>query len=545
MSSNARASGMPSSSAGKEVGDIVQTPNAPIKSWRYLGGGKWEPNDAVRFTETSPGGGIGLLTDGRSVLRRQLLLEAFPLPKMRAIFDPMRCSIGSVTKPASVAVSVVDAPGEMYGRALKFDIPSGLAAQIINIPIIADPVSGQHPKALPKVEVRIKCSDWGALTRGHIRLYETVGTAGYGWMIVNDFSGKTFWSLKGSGSAAWNDQWRTMVLTPYRLPVSIGAPTSWNESAPEYTVRGVGLVVSTSAACSIEINRVSSPEWAYGAIITQLDGGYAASYLPVFDAFRRRGWRGVVSRVVADNAEYMSEAQYLAVRDAGWDLCQHVHKYGGVNGLDGTVTADDLRAALASWSWMADARGYTTSSPGRRTAANYQNAFPSALGDAAMIYRECGVLGARGLISDATFGYDPADATVDTTNMNTPWCGGWNPAFGRHNRGFLDAGNGATVSARNTYAGSDLHKMVSRCRAGTDLGWTYIHRVQQFDGAAYPQAGNNGEDFVRDFIADIERGGVVPITATEADFLTYERPGDIYLDRLGVWRSRLTGQIAL
>ena len=57
MSSNARASGMPSSSAGKEVGDIVQTPNAPIKSWRYLGGGKWEPNDAVRFTATGPGGG--------------------------------------------------------------------------------------------------------------------------------------------------------------------------------------------------------------------------------------------------------------------------------------------------------------------------------------------------------------------------------------------------------------------------------------------------------------------------------------------------------
>lgn len=60
MSSNARASGMPSSSAGKEVGDIVQTPDAPIKSWRYLGGGKWEPNDVVRFTETSPGGVVRL-----------------------------------------------------------------------------------------------------------------------------------------------------------------------------------------------------------------------------------------------------------------------------------------------------------------------------------------------------------------------------------------------------------------------------------------------------------------------------------------------------
>lgn len=69
MSSNARASGMPSSSAGKEVGDIVQTPDAPIKSWRYLGGGKWEPNDVVRFTETSPGGGNRFLVGGQELIQ--------------------------------------------------------------------------------------------------------------------------------------------------------------------------------------------------------------------------------------------------------------------------------------------------------------------------------------------------------------------------------------------------------------------------------------------------------------------------------------------
>jgi hypothetical protein len=39
------------------VGDVVDTPDSAIKSWRYLGAGEWEPNDAVRYT-TSPGGGI-------------------------------------------------------------------------------------------------------------------------------------------------------------------------------------------------------------------------------------------------------------------------------------------------------------------------------------------------------------------------------------------------------------------------------------------------------------------------------------------------------
>lgn len=49
----------PSSSAAYNVGDVVDTPDSAIKSWRYLGAGEWEPNDAVRYT-TSPGGGIGI-----------------------------------------------------------------------------------------------------------------------------------------------------------------------------------------------------------------------------------------------------------------------------------------------------------------------------------------------------------------------------------------------------------------------------------------------------------------------------------------------------
>lgn len=57
MTNSARRSGRPSSSAAYNVGDVVDTPDSAIKSWRYLGAGEWEPNDAVRYT-TSPGGGI-------------------------------------------------------------------------------------------------------------------------------------------------------------------------------------------------------------------------------------------------------------------------------------------------------------------------------------------------------------------------------------------------------------------------------------------------------------------------------------------------------
>ena len=47
MTNSARLSGRPSSSAAYNVGDVVDTPDSAIKSWRYLGAGEWEPNDGT------------------------------------------------------------------------------------------------------------------------------------------------------------------------------------------------------------------------------------------------------------------------------------------------------------------------------------------------------------------------------------------------------------------------------------------------------------------------------------------------------------------
>ena len=66
MTNSARRSGRPSSSAAYNVGDVVDTPDSAIKSWRYLGAGEWEPNDAVRYT-TGPGGGIELVAGGQPI----------------------------------------------------------------------------------------------------------------------------------------------------------------------------------------------------------------------------------------------------------------------------------------------------------------------------------------------------------------------------------------------------------------------------------------------------------------------------------------------
>ena len=66
MTNSARLSGRPSSSAAYNVTDVVDTPDSAIKSWRYLGAGEWEPNDAVRYTR-GPGGGNRLSIGARDV----------------------------------------------------------------------------------------------------------------------------------------------------------------------------------------------------------------------------------------------------------------------------------------------------------------------------------------------------------------------------------------------------------------------------------------------------------------------------------------------
>ena len=97
MTNSARLSGRPSSSAAYNVGDVVDTPDSAIKSWRYLGAGEWEPNDAVRYT-TSPGGGNRLFAGGDVISKYQDALRfAFPM-RFESGSSPARDSSGRGTQ---------------------------------------------------------------------------------------------------------------------------------------------------------------------------------------------------------------------------------------------------------------------------------------------------------------------------------------------------------------------------------------------------------------------------------------------------------------
>lgn len=553
MSSNARASGMPSSSAGKEVGDIVQTPDAPIKSWRYLGGGKWEPNDAVRFTATSPGGGIASRIvpvqsiGGRAQITRDYLLERFPLPVNRNIADRSNIDLANATLPAGCTAEWVDAQDEFGGKALKLSFAANTPTNAhVVLPLLPD-FRGNYPKALPRLEWRLMSSNFQTLNRLYLNAAEdATSTKKYLW-VANDNSGnKSQFGLKGPYTTSINGRYRTLVTTPYSNLTAVSTPMAWDENNREYEIRAISVNVilaqeeGVNIPGDLYINRVSSPEWACGALITQMDGGYELSRLPIFHEFWTRGWPGVVSRLYADQGDYIPDEYWPDFIRAGWDVCQHVAKQD-VTAMDATVTEQVLDKILQDFKRFAVALGIQGS--GLRTCSNLTNEAP-ILANAAAVLRRNGILGARGQWSDEAFGIDPRSALVDRTQITKPYPGGWAPRWGRYNRYYQDAGIGTTAEARNTFAGSDSETLMRRIVAGTDLGWCYIHRVMDA-----PTQGNIGPAFARDYIAAIEerfaRQELVPISATQADMLTYERPGDVYLSYDGAWKSRSSGKVVL
>ena len=478
------------------------------------------------------------------------ITDLFPLPTMRSIADPGNIDFANAWLTAGIALSWVDAQDEMYGKALRLSCDAGITNKTITLPLLPD-FRGNYPKALPRMEWRIKVSDWSAVTRVYLYATETVGTSkGMLWVAAAE-DGTSQFGAKGPHRAArWDNKFRTLVTTPYTNRTVVGGAV-WGDGSPEYTVKSIAITVSTTSAVTIDINRVACPEWERGALITQMDGGYETSREPIFYEFRKRGWPGVVSRVVQDHPEYIPDQYWPEFAAAGWDVAQHMSKNTQpVSAMD--VTTDDaaLREGIMDYRRFAQSLGVLNA--GTRCCSHLQDATPKGTSDGAAILRANGILTSRGLMPDGEFGIDPGAASTNTGDLfaNCPTPSGWSPRWGRYNRHFKSAAVGeATEAARDTFAGSNLEKYMARCAAGYDLGWTYFHRTQLYVPGQFPTDGNSGTNFVRDFISCVEgyvaSGRLLPISVSQADMLTYERPGDIYLSWDGAWKSRSTGKVAI
>ena len=105
-----------------------------------------------------------------------------------------------------------------------------------------------------------------------------------------------------------------------------------------------------------------------------------------------------------------------------------------------------------------------------------------------------------------------------------------------------------TPEARDMYSGSHLEEAILRTLASNELTWWYTHRIQTLTETT-PAADQNGPRFAADFVAHMDElvraDKAIPLTPLQADLLTYDRPGDVYMDWSGAWRSRTTGKVVL
>jgi len=319
----------------------------------------------------------------------------------------------------------------------------------------------------------------------------------------------------------------------------------WDENTPEAEIRAISFAFSTSAAVTLRLSRVYSPEWSRGAIVQVSDGGYQYFHDNLLPEFSARGWPGVVSRVANTDPYYTVDAQWQDYVSAGWDVCQHISQ-GNTSNSAATTTAQ-LEQSLHDFKRLAQA--LRINNPGNYNFSQFlTNAGRYNGNDIAGVLRKHGIQSSRGACSDAEFGIDPWDAKFYSVGWAAVQPHGFVPKHGRYNRWHIDAGNGATAADRDNYAVSDLKRLVAIAASGKNVGINYIHRPLPFDGTN-PQAGNVGLNLCRDYVADLaarfSTGDVIPLSISQLNGLTYDRPGDVFVRWDGEWVSRTTGKIVI
>ncbi|MCB0075242.1 MAG: hypothetical protein KDE20_27485, partial [Caldilineaceae bacterium] len=195
----------PSSSAAYNVGDVVDTPDSAIKSWRYLGAGEWEPNDAVRYT-MGPGVGNRFLTAGDLAVDAHVALRrgSRHIPGTPLLRAPTNTT--GVTSTAGAAVVATTRRGRACYE-VTFDAGSSNRNAIIPIPsrVYSDKISVtfevEDANEWNGGNFRLGLFTASGLTNGMRHQYSIgASNAWNGVRVVAPTEGE--WSVVGSGSWA-------------------------------------------------------------------------------------------------------------------------------------------------------------------------------------------------------------------------------------------------------------------------------------------------------------------------------------------------------
>ena len=482
------------------------------------------------------------------------------LPTHLPILSPERHSAMSPITVGSLTASY-QSGGERGRGMIRLAASGAISSTALRLPLPVSAEYGTYAKASARVHIRIRCNDWTQVQRLYVGLAQDGGSSNYHLLKVIESNVSRTGMTDPTHAARWANTWRTVVEHSDKK-TAVGAADTWDRSARYLNdIDGIVFTVTTLGACTIEIDRIYSPDWPIGFAVNIFDGAYKSSRDLVLPAFAARGWRCGMSGNRVDGTTsgvttFPTLADLADVAAQGHDVFMHGHYLSGATPtpMTGSVTeAEALEILSAARGAIAGALG-VGNRRGMRWHQWLTNTGRYAGTDMAGLLKSLGINAGRGDCTDAEYGIDPWNAktttwsTAPATETGTDLCG-YVSHRGRFNRIFAEWWDGltATPAGRDTYAGGGLQRSLEYAANCGDGIVSYTHNIVPNDGTN-PVNYDTGALHWRDYLADLDdnvrAGRLLVLSPTELEMLTYWRPGDVYLGWDGEWRNRSDGSIA-
>jgi hypothetical protein len=431
---------------------------------------------------------------------------------------------------------------EFCGSSIKISMSTAGTGLTARLPLsngVENGVASTPIKVGSLVHVRVRCSDWSAVTRLYLGFTQDGGMINYYLGKVVE-TGTSKYGLKDPTYAdKWTGQWRTLVFLSSEY-IKVGSAASWGSDARYFSTDGISLTVTTTAAVDIHINRIYSPDWPVSVICPILDGNYKNAREIFLRDFSARGWGfGVSGNAVIGTGIYPTMADMAAVSASGNDVFCHGHYLSGTSptSMTAAITEAQYSPVIASQRRALMASGCDQT--GLRWHQWLTNIGTYSGTDLAGVLRKFGIDACRADTIDGEFGVNP-NSTTYTSTASLFGAGGFAGQRGRFNRAYMPSYNGLTAGNYDNYGydgTTTLRKVFAYVKGACLALHPYFHQITD-----QPTSFDVGLNFYAEWLADtdaaVAAGNAVVVRPTDLERLTYWRSDDVYMRWDGEWVYR-------
>lgn len=475
-------------------------------------------------------------------------LKKWVYPTHTAILDPRRYAGMAPITSGALTCSHVTGTGELYGQAVRLAVSgatAGAAVELVSPGWSELAQEGSPVRCGPELHFAIKCSDWSQVSSFEIYFCAAPNILYYHNAVIVRTSAGTGWGYSGhkdpNYAARWNGITRDITihasaLTPSAAP---NAPPDWAKQGTRYfDLRSFRFVIVTTGAVTIDIQRIYSAEWPVGVVVPIFDASYQSAIAQAIAKMTSTGWNfGSSLHTMTAANEDPTPDTLKAVQAAGGDLFFHHH---GVTldaarlpvSMDGRHTANQIRRYFAEQLEYLRLQGYREI-PRSKFGLQFQMGKASDSNDVAGLYRESGIHGVRGYVTDAefgAFGYSDNTARIDYHTWVNP--------LGRYNLPILQMYVNRTSPTDDYYgppaaAGQpQIRDFIAAAAKYHTACWMYVHRINNS-----PTSIDITPTFFDQMISDIasKSADLIVLSPSEYLDLTYLRDGPFRLRWDGVW----------